>query len=70
MSLAEQDDRFEVELASRFSDLREAFLSRARSDINRIIVLDASQPLSCINQQIQDIIQKKFSSLFTQEGKI
>jgi dTMP kinase len=52
---ARRADRFEQELDDFYRRVREAYLRRAREDPSRIRVIDASQSIARIQQQLADI---------------
>jgi dTMP kinase len=50
-------DRFEQEQVEFFERVRQAYLDMARAHDGRYRVIDASQPLDAVQQQLQDVLQ-------------
>jgi len=46
-------DRFETEQLAFFERVRQAYLQRAATDLNRYKIIDASQPLTDVQQQLR-----------------
>lgn len=47
-------DRFETEQLAFFERVRQAYLQRAATDVQRYKIIDASQPLGTVQQQLHD----------------
>jgi len=52
-------DRFEQEDRLFFDKVRAAYLARARSEPDRICVIDASQPLTVVEKQIEKLLEQR-----------
>lgn len=52
-----EPDRFERERAEFFTRVREAYLQLAREHAARYRVVDASQPLAAVQQQLENILE-------------
>nr|WP_298414512.1 dTMP kinase [uncultured Halomonas sp.] len=55
-------DRFEQERVDFFAAVREAYLRRADADPERFAIIDAAQPLQCVQQRIQTVLQSWWAS--------
>ena len=53
-------DRFEQEEREFFERVRAAYLARAKADPKRIHVIDAAQPLSAVETQIEQVFRAHF----------
>jgi dTMP kinase len=53
-------DRFEQEQLSFFERVRQAYLKRAHAEPERFRIIDASQPLAQVQQQISRVMQEFF----------
>jgi dTMP kinase len=51
-------DRFEKEKVAFFEKVRHAYLERARQEKGRFQVINAEQPLSHVQEQIQSVLEK------------
>ncbi|MCE0463583.1 MULTISPECIES: dTMP kinase [Pseudomonas] len=49
-------DRFELEGEAFFNAVRNAFLSRAKADPSRYLLIDAAQPLARVQQSLNDLL--------------
>lgn len=49
-------DRFELEGEAFFNAVRNAFLSRAKADPSRYLLIDAAQPLARVQQALNDLL--------------
>ncbi len=56
-------DRFEIEPQSFFERVREAYLERARQDPRRFHVVDASQALDRVQQELANIVKLQLEKL-------
>ncbi len=54
-------DRFEQEKVDFFERVRQAYLDMARQHVSRYRVIDASQPLAGVQQQLDTVLQKMHS---------
>ena len=52
-------DRFERERADFFERVRKAYLSRARAEPHRMVVVDAARPVDEVSAQIIDVLESK-----------
>lgn len=53
-------DRFEQEQADFFSRVRDSYLQRARAYPDRYAIIDASQPLAQVQQQITQVLETRW----------
>jgi dTMP kinase len=51
-------DRFEEETVAFFERVRQCYLNRAKSDPARYAVIDASQPLADVQQQVRTVLSR------------
>lgn len=51
-------DRFEQEGAAFFNAVRSAFLSRAKADPSRYLLIDAAQPLAQVQRSLDDLLPR------------
>jgi dTMP kinase len=58
-SVIKKADRFEKEQDEFFRRVRDAYLERARSFPQRMVVIDATQPLEYVKKSIEDIVLKR-----------
>ena len=62
MALArtKRDDRIEEESKMFFEKVRHTYLQRANKYKNRIVIIDASQPLEAVQEKVISILQARF----------
>jgi dTMP kinase len=58
-SVIKKADRFEKEQDEFFRRVRDAYLERARSFPQRMVVIDATQPLEYVKKSIEDIVLRR-----------
>ncbi|HEY6044157.1 MAG TPA: dTMP kinase [Nitrosospira sp.] len=58
-SVIKKADRFEKEQDEFFRRVREVYLERARSFPQRMVVIDATQPLEYVKRSIEDIVLRR-----------
>lgn len=61
-------DRFEQEGLAFHQTLREAFIDIARAEPQRCIVVDASRSQSDVEEQIWNVVRRRFSTIFGVKG--
>jgi len=52
-------DRFEQERAAFFERVRAGYLSRARADPERMVIIDAARPVAEVGEQIIDVLESR-----------